>query len=304
MISFFRVFVTLFFRYDSGMKTIVLGAAGQLGRRFCEILPGSVVGLTRAEADLTQPAQLRSAFERHRPGIVVNAAGFTEVDRAEAEPALAYAVNADAVGELAALCREFDCLLVHFSTNYVYGADELRTTPYAECDAPGPINVYGKAKLLGEERLRAAWPWHFIIRTSGLYGLPGPDSRRGNFVDMMLRLARAGKPIRVVDDQICTPTSVVDLAEAVRMLLASNAYGTYHVTNAGACSWHAFARAIFDTSGQKPALVPIKSDVYAAAARRPRYSVLENARWIEAGFTPLRPWREALAEYLRDRHGG
>lgn len=281
--------------YESGMKIIVLGAGGQLGRRLCLALPGEIVGLTRADADLTNPQQVRSTLERHRPEMVVNAAGFTAVDRAEAEPDAALAVNAEGVRNLALLCRDFACPLIHFSTNFVFGADAGRAAPYAETDAPGPINVYGKSKLLGEEHIRRLWPRHFIVRTTGLYGVGK------NFVEAMLRQADAGTPIRVVGDQVCTPTSVMDLATGVRALLQSQAYGLYHLTNAGACSWHEFAQAIFELTGRPAALEPIRSDEYAALARRPRYSVLANARWIASGFTPLRPWREALAHYLAER---
>jgi dTDP-4-dehydrorhamnose reductase len=280
------------------MKTLVLGAAGQLGRHLCVSLPGEIVGLARADADLTKPLQLRAAFERHRPHVVVNAAGFTQVDRAEDEPAAALAVNAHALRDLAILCRDFDCTLIHFSTNYVFGADAKHATPYAETDVPGPINVYGKTKLLGENTVREIWPRHFILRTCGLYGTPGAGSRRTNFVETMLRRAEARTPIRVVSDQVCTPTSVADLADAARQLLESPAYGLYHLTNAGACTWHEFAQAIFALTGRSASLEPIASDAYAALAPRPRYSILSNACWMEAGFTPLRPWREALAHYL------
>jgi dTDP-4-dehydrorhamnose reductase len=285
------------------MKIMVLGAAGQLGRRLCLALPGNIVGFTRTHADLTEPLQLRSAFERHRPEVVVNAAGFTEVDRAEAEPAAAFAVNASAMRDLAILCRDFDCALIHFSTNYVFGAEAERAVPYAESDAPGPINVYGDSKLLGEEHIRSLWPRHFILRTAGLYGTSLEGSGRVNFVATMLRKARAGTPIRVVSDQICTPTSAADLADAVRELLGSEAYGLYHLTNAGDCSWHEFAQAIFALSGRPARLEPIRSHEYAALAARPRYSVLANARWIENRFAPLRPWREALAHYLAENGG-
>jgi dTDP-4-dehydrorhamnose reductase len=146
--------------------------------------------------------------------------------------------------------------------------------------------------------VRGLWARHFILRTCGLYGTPGAGSQRVNFVEAMLRQAEAGTPIRVVSDQVCTPTSVADLADGVRQLLGSQAYGLYHLTNAGACTWHEFAQAIFALTGRSADIEPIRSDAYPARARRPRYSVLSNARWIESGFTPLRPWREALAHYL------
>jgi dTDP-4-dehydrorhamnose reductase len=278
------------------MKIVILGAAGQLGRQLRRALPGEVVGLTRADADLTKPAALRSTLTQLCPDVVVNAAGYTQVDRAEAEPSEAFAVNALAVRELAAICRDGDCTLIHFSTDYVFGLDALRTTPYSESDAADPINVYGNSKLAGEHFVRATCPKHFILRTSGLYG-PSPT----NFVAAMLRKAEAGEPLRVVDDQVCTPTSAFDLAQATCELLRSQAYGLYHVTNAGSCSWYEFAQAIFEAAKIDVPLVSIKTEEYAAPARRPRYSVLSNARWADAGFTPLRSWQNALKHYLAAR---
>lgn len=278
------------------MKIVILGSAGQLGRQLCRALPGALA-LTRDKADLTKPGQLRQMLLQLRPEVVVNAAGFTQVDRAETEPGEAFAVNAIGVRHLAAVCRDADMTLVHFSTNYVFGQDATRRAPYRETDAVGPINVYGASKLAGEAHIQAQCPKHFILRTCGLYDASA-SSQRGNFVAAMLRQAEAGAAIRVVADQICTPTSAHDLARAVRELIDSRAYGLYHVTNSGACSWHEFARMIFDVTKRNVELVPIASDAFPAPARRPRYSVLDNAHWIAAGFTPLGSWQEALARHL------
>ena len=277
------------------MNIVVLGAGGQLGQALCRVLPGAVVGLNRSQADLTQPIALRQVLEAQRPRIVVNAAGFTHVDRAETEPERAFAVNALAVRDLAMTCRDLDAVLVHFSTNYVFGLQQMRDAPYDEDDAPGPVNVYGASKLAGEHFVRSLCPKHFILRSAGLYGMAG--NGRGNFVDAMLQ-KDASVPIRVVDDQFCTPTSAVDLAGAAVELLDSQAFGLYHVTSGGACTWFEFAEAIFELANRDMPLVPIKSDAYASPAHRPRFSVLSNRRWINTGFTPLRPWRAALADYL------
>ncbi len=283
------------------MKIAVLGARGQLGRELCRVLSDDVVALGRAEADLTVAPKLRQTLAGIGPRVVINAAAATHVDRAEAEPALAFAVNAFAMRELAAICRDLDAALIHFSTNYVFGLDHMRDSAYDEDDAPGPVSVYGASKLAGEHFVRSVWPKHFILRTAGVYGLPAPGDSRGNFVETMLRLAAQETPLRVVDDQICTPTSAADLARAVIELLDSQAYGLYHVTNGGACTWHEFAETIFEMANLAPPLVPIRSEEHAAPARRPRFSVLSNRRWINTGFTPLRPWREALARYLAAR---
>src|SRR5205085_12597080 len=159
--------------------------------------------------------------EEIRPGIVVNCAAYNFVDRAEAEPPAAFAVNAWAVRDLALLCREHDWGLVHFSTDYVFGLDETRRTPYREDDAPGPVSVYGLSKLAGEYLVRALCPRHWVLRTCGLYGVWGSGGKGGNFVETMLRLAGEGKPWPVVADQTCTPSYTVDVAAAAAALLAT-----------------------------------------------------------------------------------
>lgn len=283
------------------MKYAVLGAAGQLGRDLCPRLEGDVLPLTRDQADLSRPETLRSALTNSRPDVVVNCAAYNFVDRAESEAEAAFAVNAWGVRHLADLCRELDCTLVHFSSDYVFGLDELRSTPFRESDAPGPVSVYGLSKLAGEYLVRARTPRHFVIRTCGLYGVWGSGGKGGNFVETMLRVAGQHKPLRVVQDQRCTPTYTVDLAAATVALLRTPNYGLYHLTNAGSCSWYEFAHAIFDLKGVSADLSPISSSEYKAVARRPAYSVLEPAGYTAVGLPALRPWREALAAYLQER---
>ena len=288
-------------RYEGGMKNVVLGASGQLGRALCRVLPGELVGLDRATADLTAPIMLRQTLESIRPRFVLNAAGFTQVDRAEVEPDQAFAVNAFALRNLAAICHELNAVLIHFSTNYVFGLDRMRDAPYDEDDPPGPVNVYGASKLAGEYFVRERCPRHFIVRTCGLYGQRDEKKEHLSFVDAMLRNAGAGGSVRVVDDQICTPTSAADLALAVIELFNSDAFGVYHLTNAGACTWHEFAEAIFAIRGQAVEVEAIQSASYPVPAKRPRFSVLSNHRWINTGFTGLRHWRESLEQHLSGR---
>jgi dTDP-4-dehydrorhamnose reductase len=283
------------------MQYAVLGSAGQLGRDLCPRLAGEVTPLTREDADLTRPETLRAAVARLRPDVVVNCAAYNYVDRAEAEPEAAFAVNAWGVRELARACRDLGCVLVHFSTDYVFGFDAARQTPYAEPDAPGPVSVYGLSKLAGEYLARATWNRHFVIRTCGLYGVWGSGGKGGNFVETMLRLARQGKPLRVVADQVCTPTYTADLAVAAAALVNTGCYGLYHLTNAGSCSWFDFARGILETAGVKAEVTPITSREYNAPARRPPYSVLDAGAYRAVGLPPLRPWQEAVAAYLQER---
>jgi dTDP-4-dehydrorhamnose reductase len=283
------------------MRHVVLGANGQLGRDLCLLLPGEVVALARAQADLTQPDRLRQTLRDQRPDVVINCSAYNFVDRAEAEPEPAFAVNTWGVRSLAQVCRDLGCILVQFSTDHVFGLDAGRREPWGEDDPPGPVSVYGLSKLAGEYLVRALCPRHLIVRTCGLYGLWGSGGKGGNFVETMLRLAGGEKPVRVVDDQVCTPSSTIDVAGATVALLAAGGQGVYHLTNAGACSWHEFAAAIFRLAGVAADLQPISSQEFGAAARRPAYSVLAAGRYRELKLPPLRPWQEALTDYLRRR---
>src|SRR5262245_30121862 len=283
------------------MRTLVLGAGGQLGRDLLPRLPGEAVAADRARADLTRPESLASCLDEVRPGVVVNCAAYNFVDRAEAEPEAAFAVNAWGVRALAVECGRRGLTLVHFSTDYVFGLDAGRRTPYREDDAPGPVSVYGLSKLVGEYLVQSICPRHLIIRTCGLYGAWGSGGKGGNFVETMLRLASAGKPLRVVHDQVCTPSYTADVAEAALALVRTGRYGLYHLRNEGSCSWYEFAGGIFELVGMKAELTPISSGEFGAAARRPGYSVLGMGALEALGLPPPRPWREALAAYLIER---
>jgi dTDP-4-dehydrorhamnose reductase len=283
------------------MRFAVIGAMGQLGRDLCPRLPGEVHALGRQQADLTQAGSLAAMLETVRPDVVINCAAYNFVDRAESEPEAAFAINAWGVRSLALACRDRGCTLVHFSTDYVFGLDAERRIPWTEADAPGPVSVYGLSKLSGEYLVRSLCPRHVVIRTCGLYGVWGTGGKGGNFVETMLRLAGQGKPLRVVADQVCTPSYTVDVAGATVDLLATGQHGLFHMTSGGACSWYELASAIFELAGLSPDIQPITSKEFSAAARRPAYSVLAGTRLAELGLPPLRPWREALSSYLKER---
>jgi dTDP-4-dehydrorhamnose reductase len=283
------------------VKYAVIGAAGQLGRDLCPRLDGEVVPLGRDRADLTRPELLRATLTDLRPDVVVNCAAYNFVDKAESEPDAAFAVNAWGVRDLARLCRELDCALVHFSTDYVFGLDAGRATPYGVADAPGPVSVYGLSKLAGEYAARAECPRHVVVRTCGLYGVWGSGGKGGNFVETMLRVAGKGKPLRVVNDQHCTPSYTADVAAATAALVRTGQYGLYHVTNGGATTWYELGRAVFEVSGVPADLTPIPTAEYPTPARRPAYSVLALDELAAAGVPTPRPWREAVAAYLEER---
>jgi dTDP-4-dehydrorhamnose reductase len=283
------------------MKTLVLGSIGQLGRDLVPMLPGEVIPITRAEADLSKPGSVSAVVREHTPTIFINCAAYNLVDKAEQEPDAAFAVNAWAVRELATACRETGTKLVHISTDYVFGLDTSRTTPLREEDAPGPVSVYGLSKLAGEYLVRSIVPNHLVVRTCGLYGVWGSGGKGGNFVETMLRVAEQGKPLRVVSDQHCTPSYTKDVAKLVIDLLNANATGLFHGVNAGSTTWHDFAAEIFRLSGLSPSLSTISTSERNDPAKRPLYSVLSNAKLATVGVPEPRRWQDALAAYLSER---
>ncbi len=283
------------------MKTLVFGSAGQLGRDLVPLLSGTVVSATRADADFAVRGSLAECVGRHSPDVVVNCAAYNLVDKAEGEPDAAFAVNAWAVRELAIACREANAKLVHVSSDYVFGLDATRTTPFAEDDAPGPVSVYGLSKLNGEYLARTLAQKHIVVRTCGLYGVWGSGGKGGNFVETMLRVAGMGKPLRVVNDQYCTPSYTKDVAAAIVGLIAADANGLFHATNAGACTWYELAAEAFKLSGMNADLTPIPTGERSDPAKRPPYSVLATAKLESVGVAPPRPWQQALEAYLVER---
>jgi dTDP-4-dehydrorhamnose reductase len=279
------------------MKILLTGANGQLGSDLRRALAKhDVIATTRHELDVAIPAQAREVIAAHKPDVVLNTTAFNKVDAAETDAADALRVNAFAAQQLALVCRDHDIPLMHISTDFVF--DGAKRAPYIESDLPNPLSAYGASKWAGELLVRAAWHKHYLVRTCGLYGVAGSSGKGGNFVNTMLRLAREGKPIKVVGDQICTPTSTQDLAAQLTVLIETSAYGTYHINNHGACSWHEFAAEIFRLAGLKPNLTAISSQQFGAPAARPPYSVLQNAALQTLGLDGMRDWHEALAEYI------
>ncbi|MDR7419829.1 MAG: dTDP-4-dehydrorhamnose reductase [Armatimonadota bacterium] len=279
------------------MSVAITGAAGQLGQELVSLLPDAAA-LARADLDITDAAEVRRRLATLRPQVVINAAAFTRVDDCEDDPDLAFRVNAVAVRHLAQVCADLGALLVHISTDYVF--DGAKGEPYTEDDTPNPLSVYGASKLAGEHFARALAP-HLVIRTSGVYGAAGAVTRRGNFVETMLRAADAGRDLRVVADQTLSPTPARVVARKIVELVRCGRRGLYHVASAGQCSWYEFAREIFRLAGLSPRCEPVTAAAYGARARRPRYSVLARARLEAIGADDLPSWQHALAEYLRAR---
>lgn len=280
-------------------KILVTGAGGQLGLEMLRLWGDEAVGVDRQSLDIADAEATRATIERLRPRAVVNCAAYTAVDRAEQDTELCRAVNALAVGYLAESCEKYGSRLAHVSTDYVfdgpYGASGQ--TPFDEQATPSPQSVYAKTKLEGEQ-LAMRCPGALVVRTCGLYGV-SPQGR--NFVETMLRFAKQGKSLRVVDDQLCTPTFTKHLAAALAFLIDSGVEGLFHVTNGGHTTWCAFAKEIFSQAGLSPSIAPITAAEYGAAAARPAYSVLDTSKYHRLKGPVMPDWRAALGEYLVDR---
>jgi dTDP-4-dehydrorhamnose reductase len=280
------------------MNIALLGSNGQLGQDLrSALLPHDLRAFTRKEVDVTDHARSRSVLMDVRPEVIINTTAYHRVDDCESHPELAYALNVLAVLNLIRVANELDATLVHFSTDYIF--DGKSREPYTETSVPFPLSVYANSKFAGELLVRSTARKHLMIRTCGLYGAAGSSGKGGNFVQNMLAKAHRKEPIRIVNDQVVTPTYTVDLANQIAAVLQSGHLGLFHMTNEGSCTWFEFARAIFDIARVEANLSPATSNVFKTPAIRPAYSVLENARLKELGLNRMRHWREALAAYLK-----
>jgi len=232
--------------------------------------------------------------------VVLNAAAYNQVDVAEKEPQAAFLVNALAVRNLALACRQIDARLVHFSTDYVF--DGTTTRPYVEEDATHPLGAYAVSKLAGELYAQAYLDKALIVRTSGVFGPGGLATARGNFVEIMLRMAGSGQPIRMVADHFASPTFAPLLAARTADLLERGESGVFHCGGGTAISWYDFAQTIFEVAGLNPALHRSSEREYRTPARRPKFSPLSNAKMEGAGVEPMPPLRQAVEDYFRERN--
>jgi dTDP-4-dehydrorhamnose reductase len=285
-----------------GRRYVLIGATGQLGFDLARTfdLPGTLLTPRHAELDVLDARATVDALRALRPTHVLNTAAWNAVDAAEEEPRRAFALNADAVGTLANACQDLGATLVHFSTDYVF--DGAKRAPYTEADAPNPLGAYAASKLEGERLARERCDRAVVIRVSGLFGVAKSAGKGGtNFVETILALARAGRALRVVADQVLGPSYTLDVAHAVWRVIASGHTGLCHVTSAGQTSWHDFAQEIFRLEGLTPSLTAVTSTEYGARARRPLYSVLAHDALSVLGIAEPRPWQPALAAYLAER---
>jgi dTDP-4-dehydrorhamnose reductase len=282
------------------VKILVFGRIGQLGSALAEVLSDRYETrfIDQPELDLTVPESVRDHVQTYLPSIVINAAAYTAVDRAETEPELAHIINARAPESLAYACDEAGAVLIHYSTDYVF--DGTASMPYTETAAVAPTGVYGQSKLAGEIAVASATQRYVILRTAWLYSAVG-----NNFVKTMLKLANSGQPVRVVADQIGSPTYAQDLARVTRSIIEvlnssrEDCFGLYHVTNSGTTSWHGLAQEIFRLAAHQDVVVqPISTEEYPTPAPRPAYTALDCSKLERVFGLTLPSWRDALARCI------
>jgi dTDP-4-dehydrorhamnose reductase len=285
------------------MRVVVIGADGQLGtdvvRAFADNRD-SVSPLTHSDVELSSMDSVSSRLQELRPEVVVNTAAMHHVDKCELEPDRAFAVNGIGARNLAVVSRDLGAVLMHVSTDYVF--DGAKQAPYEEEDAPRPLNVYGNTKLAGEYFVRSTTDKHFVLRTSAIYGKSPCRAKGGlNFIELMLKLAKERGEVKVVDSEFVTPTPTPEIARQMVALSRCDAYGLYHATAEGSCSWHQFARAIFELTGTKVSLKVAGPNEFPTKVPRPKYSVLENRALKNRGLNVFTLWHDGLREYLGAR---
>jgi len=283
------------------VKILVTGADGQLGTDLCIALKShELVPLTIQDGDIADRDFIKGQALKHRPDVLINTASFVRVDDCEDQRELAFRVNALGAKNAALAAQETGAKLVHISTDYVFGGESvLRGTPYLEDDQPSPCNVYGASKQEGDDHVRSICKNHVIVRASALFGTAGAMGKGGNFVETMIKLAKERPELRVVNDQVFSPTYTRDLAYKIAQIIKTPFNGIIHVTNSGSCSWYEFTVEILRQAGSSMPVVPIPSDQFPQKAKRPRYSVLGHGELLRLGMDDLPTWQEALADYLK-----
>jgi len=284
------------------MKIAVIGANGQLGSDVVRAFAHKgedVRSLTHADIEVSSLESVADCLRSQRPEVVINTAAMHHVENCEQEPSKAYAVNAVGARNLATVTRDLGAVLIHVSTDYVF--DGKKNEPYVENDIPLPLNVYGNSKLAGEYFVRTLNRKHFVLRTSALYGKRPCRAKGGqNFVDLMLRLARERGRVRVVDSEFVSPTPTADVARQIAALTGCDAYGLYHATAEGSCSWYEFAREIFSVAEIDVRLEVASPTEFPAKVPRPRYSVLENRELKILCLNQFEPWQLGLRKYVSE----
>ncbi len=277
------------------MKVLVTGINGQLGHDVMGELKKrgyEAVGVDIEEMDITDAQCVKRVITQAAPEAVVHCSAYTAVDRAEEEVELCRRVNAEGTKNVAEVCAELDCKLLYLSTDYIFSGEGER--PWEPGDEPDPLNVYGLTKYEGEQEIKSRLNKYFIVRISWVFGING-----NNFIKTMLRLGRENGAVRVVDDQIGSPTYTYDLAVLLVDMIETEKYGEYHATNEGICSWYEFAKEIFAAAGMNEVEVtPVSSEEFPAKAKRPKNSRMSKEKLIKNGFNKLPSWQDAVKRYV------
>jgi len=278
------------------MRIAIIGADGQLGSDLVRVFQDeNIISLTEKDIDILEKDKLKSVISPLSPHLIINTAALSNVSLCEKDPEKAFKINAIGARNVATTAKEIKSSLLYISTDYVF--DGEKNKPYLEDDLPGPLNTYGLSKLAGEYYTRYITDKYFIIRTSGLYGIHKCITKGTNFVDKMLAY-KNGDEVRMVTDEILTPTYTLHLAQQIYELVKTNTYGVYHITSEGECSWYEFAKNIFSFVGLDVKLVRITSNEFPSEVIRPKYSVLENRNLKALGISNMPHWRDSLKAYL------
>lgn len=281
------------------MKIAIIGANGQLGTDLVEVLSGAheIIGLNHADIEITDIDSVNNTLSSVKPDIVLNTAAYHIVPEAEKFPDRAFQINGTAVLNLAKICQEKKIRLLHYSTDYVF--DGAKQKPYTEDDRPNPLNVYANTKLSGEYFALNYCDQAYVVRVSGIYGKVPCRAKGGNFVTTMLKLAKEKPEVRVVNDEILTPTPTYHIARNTAALINTDAFGLYHMSCEGAVSWYEFARTIWDTLKLQTPLYPASVNDFPLVVKRPFYSVMENSRLNQLKINQMPDWKEALIDFLK-----
>ena len=282
------------------MRIVVIGANGQLGSEICQQFTQyyDVVGLTHEQIEISDIDNVHQAIQSIRPDVVINTAAYHHVPDCEKNPDVAFKINATGVLNLVKLSHDWKYKLIHFSTDYVF--DGTKKSPYIENDQPNPLNIYAISKLNGEMIIKNYCERYYIIRISGIYGKIPCRAKGGNFIHTMIKAAKEKEVVKVVNDEILSPTSVYEIARNLPSLLRSDVFGLYHCVCQGGCSWYDFATVIFDRLKLKTPLQPCSSDQFPTTVKRPRYSVLENYNLKMLNLDNMSYWKDALIKFLAE----
>ena len=286
------------------MKVAVIGANGQLGSDLVEVLSAEhdVIGLNHADIEITNIETAKSVLSSTKPDIILNTAAYHIVPEAEKFPDKAFLINGTGVMNLAKVCQDLNIRLVHYSTDYVF--DGKKQKPYVEEDCPNPLSVYANSKLAGEYFALNYSDKSYVIRVSGIYGKVPCRAKGGNFITTMIKLAKEKSEVRVVSDEVLTPTPTYHIAKNTATLINTDAFGLYHMSCEGDCSWYEFAKVIWETLQLETPLYSASVKDFPLVVKRPFYSVLENKNLNKLGINTMPEWKEALVEFLKLNFNG